>query len=201
MPAGPSSSDPPGLSDSVSLLRVWTLWTPRRTYALGCPKARHNTQPVSTGPRSPWRVLCSSYGWIVSGSVSRSGLIMWLISGRSRDQDCCSVCGFGTEDTVHCVFEIRPLGSLPQRLLHFADLPTAEGFWAHVPEDSPRPGCAQRCTFGAGRKMGTPIPTTSLRDSASSRVRVACLRAGAPCRRDVPAPPVPVTSLSLLTSV
>lgn len=64
----------------------------------------------------------------------------------------------------HCpleVFEIRPWGSLPQRLPHLADLPNCSGFWAHVLEDSSGPGCANFVRLEAGRKWMLWVPTAS----------------------------------------
>lgn len=125
-------------------------------------------------------------------SVPRSGLIMWPTSGPVCDQDCCSVYVIlqSWENCPTELFEIRPLGSSPQCLLHLTDL--------------------ANCVKGSGHKysrtllvLAVPnsliwklkgkwifwIPTTSsasLQDSTNSHIRVACFMTGSSLREGPP---------------
>lgn len=61
-----------------------------------------------------WEILYLFHGWIVSGSVPRSGLIMWLISVPSLwPRLLLSLPLWSWENCPVEVFEIRPLDPLP----------------------------------------------------------------------------------------
>lgn len=103
-------------------------------------------------------MLYLSHGWIVSGSMPGSGLILWVISGPSLDQDCCSVCRYEAEKIVE--LKSLTLGHWSHYYnvcCYVAALENcAKGVWVHVPKDSSGPGYAQLCISGSCKEKRCP---------------------------------------------
>lgn len=103
-------------------------------------------------------MLYLSHGWIVSGSMPGLGLILWVISGPSLDQDCCSVCCYEAEKIVE--LKSLTLGHWSHYYnvcCYVAALENcAKGVWVHVLKDSSGPGYAQLCISGSCKEKRCP---------------------------------------------